>query len=323
MHSPIRLLNEAGVTFHAPATASEISAAEAQIGQPLPDDLRNLYLDHNGEEGSEEPVLMARLQSLEELIEACRESDEFWEDECPFFRHRFLPMWADGGGNYFVVFVQGEERGLIGRINHDWPYFIEPHYRDVNGLYAALLDAYRRDDFDLMRDYTGDSGMGQRERQVFDAHLAAYDPALDAPLREYHGAFLLTLCPLGRERELLHLLHDDRLTVLTGNLLSRRKCQWALPALTDAVREHAPNSSIAFNLLNAITDLDAPNTGEALVKLARDFPVTLSAHYLAEALQRCGFRVERPQNAQGRFVQARISVETEPDGWLVLAWADR
>ncbi|GAA0515055.1 hypothetical protein GCM10008937_23490 [Deinococcus depolymerans] len=318
MHSPIRLLNEAGVTFHAPATASEISAAEIQIGQPLPDDLRNLYLDHNGEEGSEEPVLMARLQSLEELIEACRVSDEFWEDECPFFRHRFLPVWADGGGNYFVVFVQGEERGLIGRINHDWPYFIEPHYRDANGLYAALLDAYRRDDFDLMRDYTGDSGMGQQERQVFDAHLATYNPALDAPIREYHGAFLLTLCPLGREQELLPLLRDDGLAVFTSRLLVRRKCHWALPALTDAAREHAPNSSIVFNLLNAITDLDAPNTGEALVKLARDFPVTLSVHYLIEALQRHGFRVERPQNAQ----QARIRVETEPDGWLVLAWAD-
>lgn len=322
MHSPIRLLNEAGVTFHAPATASEIREAEAQIGQSLPDDLRNLYLDHNGEDGSEEPVLMARLQSLKELIEACRESDEFWEEECAFFRHRFLPVWADGGGNFFVAFVQGEEKGLIGRINHDWPYFIEPHYRDVNGLYAALLDAYRRDDFDLTRDYASDSGLGEREEQVFDAHLSAYAPALDAPVREYHGAFLLTLCPLGREQELLPLLHDDRLVVFTGRLLARRQCHWALPALTEAVREHASESSITFNLLNAITDLDAPDTSEALVNLARAYPVTWSAHYLAEALQRCGFMVERPQNAQGQFVQARIRVEAEPDGWLVVAWAD-
>ncbi|OOV13847.1 hypothetical protein BXU09_03190 [Deinococcus sp. LM3] len=323
MHSPIRLLNEAGVTFFPAVTLTQIQVVEDRFGFSLPDEIRSLYLDHDGEQESMDPVLVERLQSLAELMSTLDEMDEFLLEEAPALRGLFMPLWSDDGSNFFVFFLHGAERGMIGWTNHEEPYFIAPHYRDMAGLYAALVSAYNRNGFELKREYTGDSLIGEREERVFDAHLAAYDPALDAPLREYHGAFLLTLCPLGREQELLPLLRDDGLAVFTSRLLVRRKCHWALPALTDAVREHASNSSISFNLLNAITDLDAPNTGEALVNLARDYPVTLSAHYLAEALQRCGFRVERPQNAQGRFVQARISVETEPDGWLVLAWADR
>ena len=209
---------------------------------------------------------------------------------------------------------------MIGWTHHENPGFMAPHYRDVAGLYATLLDAYQRNNFDLVREYTRDAGIGDRETQVFDVHLAAYFLTLDAPGRNYHGAFLLTLCPPGRERDLLPLLHDRDLAVLTGALLARRNCQWSLEALTEAAREHALDATRSYNLLGAITTLDAPGTEEALLRLARGYPVTLSAAYLADALERRGFVQERPRNVQNRCDHARIKGNAEPGGWLILPW---
>lgn len=64
-----------------------------------------------------------------------------------------------------------------------------------------------------MREFTGDTGIGGRETQVFEAHLTGYAPTLDDPLRHYHGAFFLTLSPLDRKGSLLPLLIDHELTV--------------------------------------------------------------------------------------------------------------
>ncbi|WP_237427237.1 SMI1/KNR4 family protein, partial [Deinococcus xianganensis] len=68
MHSPIRLLNEAGVTFFPAATLTQIQVVEDRLGFSLPDEIRSLYLDHDGEQESMDPVLVARLQSLAELL---------------------------------------------------------------------------------------------------------------------------------------------------------------------------------------------------------------------------------------------------------------
>lgn len=78
-------------------------------------------------------------------------------------------------------------------------------------------------------------------------------------VRDDHGAFLLTLCPPGRERDLLPLLHHRDLMALTGVLLllARRNGQWALDALTDAIREHALDSTLSSALISAIIPLDA------------------------------------------------------------------
>lgn len=320
MTVPGRALQDAGVTFHPPATPEALQALEDRLGFPLPEELQALYLDRNGEQESWEPVLLARLQNLDELNATLDEMDEYLLAEAPALRGLFVPLWTDDNGNYFVYFLHGAERGMIGWTHHEAPCFIAPHYRDMTGLYLALLEAYQQGAFDLVQAFTGDAEIGERETQVFEAHLAAYAPTLDAPLRQYHGALLLTLCPPGREGDLLPLLHDRELAVLTSALLARRNCQWALKALTDAVREHALETTLSYNLLGAITTLDAPGTDEALLGLARGYPVTLSAAYLADALERRGFVQERPRNAQNRFDHARIKVDAEPGGWLLLPW---
>lgn len=40
MHSPIQLLNEAGVTFFPPATMAQIQVVEDRLGIPVPDEIR-------------------------------------------------------------------------------------------------------------------------------------------------------------------------------------------------------------------------------------------------------------------------------------------
>lgn len=209
---------------------------------------------------------------------------------------------------------------MIGWSHHEDPTFIEPHYRDVASLYAALLEAYQQHSFDLARDYLSDIS-GDREAQVFAEHLAAFDLTLDEPLRKYHGAFLLSLCPVGREAELLPLLHDQELALLAGNLLASRGCHWALEALIAAVREHSQDLTVSSNLLQAITKLDAPGTDDALIALARGYPVTLSASSLATALERRGFPQQRPRNAQNQYDHSLVKLDSEPGGWLVLRWA--
>lgn len=319
MTVPSRELRDAGVTFFPPASGADLQRLEQRLGEPLPAEIRALYLDHDGEKESVEPTLVARLQQVDELLGTLDLLDEWFDEQAPELRREFLPLWTDDNSNFFVFFLRGAARGMIGEANHEEPFKFPPRYRNLTSLYAALLGSYKRDATDLAGDYP-DEVSGEREQAVFEEHLAAYRPTLSEPLRQYHGTFLLTLCPPGREGDVLPLLLEPELAVEAGRLLTRRRCAWALEALVSAVRVQASDITVAYNLLQAITDLGAPGTDEALIALARDFPATLSASYLADALERRGFTQERVQNAEGLFVGARVALLREPGGWLNLPW---
>lgn len=92
MTLPGRALHNAGVTFFPPATPEALQALEARLGFPLPEELRALYLDRNGEQESMEPVRVARLQSRCELDDTLEEMDEFLLAEAPALRGRFVPL---------------------------------------------------------------------------------------------------------------------------------------------------------------------------------------------------------------------------------------
>jgi len=322
MTVPGHQLQEAGVTFFPPASEANLQRLAQRLGEPLPAEIQALYLDHDGEDESIEPVLLARLQPVEELLDTLDTHDEWFDEEAPELRRMFLPLWTDDNSNFFVYFLRGAERGMIGESNHEIPFEVAPRYRDLTSLYAALLDGYQRDATKLPQDYPDDKANGEREQSVFNEHLAAYHPTLSEPLRQYHGTFLLTFCPLGREEDLLPLLHERELAANVGRLLTQRRCTWALEALTAAVRLHASNLTVTSDLLQAVTDIDAQGTDEALIALARNFPATRWAFCLADALERRGFTHEGMQNAAGLLVGVRVAVPAEPGGWLNLPWEE-
>lgn len=103
MPIPGRALHDAGVTFFPPATPDQLQTLETRLGTSLPAEISALYLDRNGEEESMEPVLMARLQSLDELSSTLDDMEEFLLGEAPALTGLFLPLWTDDNSNFFVT----------------------------------------------------------------------------------------------------------------------------------------------------------------------------------------------------------------------------
>lgn len=312
MSLPSDALRAAGVLFHPAAAPGDLDALEAHLGIPLPDEVWALYLDHDGEACP--PGLYAHLQDLENLRGTLDELTDLLGQ--PEGEVRFLPLWADADGGHFVYVLQGAARGMIGSLSADDLTYAPPHYRDLGGLYAALLDAFGRDDFDLTRDYDGHRGIGPREATVFDEHLHAYCHAVDNAAREFHAAFVLILCPPGREADLYPLLHDPDVAGPVARLLTGREAPGARDALISAVRGYAHNADLTAQLLDALTTVQAPGTPDALLAVARSYPVTYAARYVADALDRCGVPVQYGSDGVAH-------VQDGPAWFTLSGWAAR
>ena len=66
--------------------------------------------------------------------------------------------------------------------------------------------------------------------------------------------------------------------------------------------------------------MNEPRTHDALLALARSYPATFTAAYVADALERCGFTREDVRNEQGLKVGSRVAVPEELGGGLTLSW---
>lgn len=318
MSVPGQALRDAGVTFFAPAPEADLLRLEHRLGQPLPAEVRALYLDRNGEEESMEPMLRARLQPIPLLYEALDELDEWLYVDVPAFKGLFLPLWTDDNGNYFVYLLTGAEAGMVADLDHERPFKLEPRYRNMESLYAALLDGYLQDDESVPQDYPSASPPTAQELAAYEDHLRAYAQTDHEPTREMHATFLLMLCPAGREQDWLPLLHHREMVIDTARALGERGCVWALEALIETVRRFPADSTLGNNVLEVITQLDAPETDAALIGLARDFPANMTALYVARALERRGYTHERIRGEGKAYVASRVAV---PDGWIELPWA--
>ncbi len=265
-----------------------------------------------------EPMLRARLQPILLLYEALDELDEWLYKEVPAFEGRFLPLWTDDNGNYFVYLLRGAEAGMVADLDHERPYNLEPRYRNMESLYAALLEGYLQDDEAVPQDYRSLNTPTAQELAVYEDHLRAYSETENGPMREMHAAFLLMLCPVDRERDWLPLLHQRELVIDTARALSERGCGWALEALIETVRRFPDDSTLGLNVLETIAQLDAPETDAALIRLAQGFPATMTALYVARALERRGYAHERIRGEGKAFVASRVAV---PGGWIDLPWS--
>ncbi|MEI5892201.1 SMI1/KNR4 family protein [Bacillus cereus] len=118
--------------LNAPATIEEIQYAESEMGISFPDELRNLYLAHNGEVKSG-PGLFFGLPflSLDEVLDEWRvwksiEDDAFFNfdafsipTECikeSYVNRNWIPISKDYGGNNIGIDVDPGEKGKVGQV---------------------------------------------------------------------------------------------------------------------------------------------------------------------------------------------------------------
>ncbi|WP_448163290.1 SMI1/KNR4 family protein [Bacillus mobilis] len=118
--------------LNAPATIEEIQDAENEMGIAFPDELRNLYLAHNGEDKSG-PGLFFGLPflSLNQVLDEWRiwkriEEDDFLNfdafsipTECikeRYVNHNWIPISKDYGGNNIGIDVDPDEKGEVGQV---------------------------------------------------------------------------------------------------------------------------------------------------------------------------------------------------------------
>ncbi|MEV6520687.1 SMI1/KNR4 family protein [Longispora sp. NPDC051575] len=127
-HAPIT-----ATSLRPPATVEQLDRAERELGHPLPDELRQLYLWHDGTVGLAgssapfdiEPSLY--FQPLDEALAARQWLNDLYatinQDDYITWRAHWLPIAADDCGAYVVVETQGPHTGrVIYRSDEDGPH---------------------------------------------------------------------------------------------------------------------------------------------------------------------------------------------------------
>ncbi|EPC8421264.1 SMI1/KNR4 family protein [Bacillus wiedmannii] len=128
----VELTNYFQPFLNAPATIEEIQYVESEMGIAFPDELRNLYLAHNGEDKSG-PGLFFGLPflSLDEVLDEWRiwkriEEDDFFNFDAfsipteyikeRYVNHNWIPISKDYGGNNLGIDVDPDEKGKVGQV---------------------------------------------------------------------------------------------------------------------------------------------------------------------------------------------------------------
>jgi internalin A len=119
-------------SLQGPASEAEIARVESMLGIQLPQELRELYLLHNGEDRMGPGLFFGlRFLSLEELAaewqvwadleEEYGEEDNHYSVPLGWIKERYinrgwLPISEDGGGNHLGIDMAPAEQGIAGQV---------------------------------------------------------------------------------------------------------------------------------------------------------------------------------------------------------------
>lgn len=121
------------------ATDQDFAHVEDALGVQIPDQLKAFYRIHNGQEEQTETTCFLRnltLLPIHEIIEQWtflqKEFDpDDWEVDAqqevkPFaWNSKWIPIAANGGGDYLCIDTDPTEEGTVGQVLyfwHDWEY---------------------------------------------------------------------------------------------------------------------------------------------------------------------------------------------------------
>lgn len=169
------LAAHAPATFAAlgpPASASAIDEAESILGLPFPAALRESLLRHDGCGYHElfapfwQPLSVAGIVSSWRLrveihgddMELADEDEDFGTDEAygPWWHSRWIPVAADGGGDYLVIDQRpGRLRGRLGDACHEDVCRFGAHsmWQSLPALFTATATLLESGDKDVPRRY--------------------------------------------------------------------------------------------------------------------------------------------------------------------------
>ncbi|MEV5237934.1 SMI1/KNR4 family protein [Streptomyces cinnamoneus] len=108
-----------------PASQQSIEEAEARLGCPLPGDLRESLLCHDGDTSLVGVLPCQRLYSVEEIIETREMRMEIWEAddpdqaETPWWGRNWVPFAGSDGDEHFVEAGPGLWHNHLGDAVHD------------------------------------------------------------------------------------------------------------------------------------------------------------------------------------------------------------
>ena len=119
-HAPASLAG-----LRSPATSEAIARTESLIGMPLPDDLRESLMCHNGEDHFGSALPCGQLFPVEEIVVANHRRLENWDrdepemEEIPWWGDGWVPFAGDGVSPYFIASHPGMWHGHLGFAPHD------------------------------------------------------------------------------------------------------------------------------------------------------------------------------------------------------------
>ncbi|HCU53876.1 MAG TPA: hypothetical protein DIC36_06220 [Gammaproteobacteria bacterium] len=114
--------------FNPPATAAELDAAERALGVKFPEDFRQLYLWHNGDQGNQFLFGEFRISSLAELLELNRSNRESMEptwqqvtDASGVFKNciansKWIQFGDNGGNTILFLDMDPGQQGTPGQL---------------------------------------------------------------------------------------------------------------------------------------------------------------------------------------------------------------
>lgn len=261
-------LERFGAAFHPPASEAQLKELAKSLDCALPQDLRALYLHHNGM--SERGDLPFRLMTTKEVAKTYRKfrGEEFVSEAIRFF-------WTDDESNYAALYVSGPAAGRVCVFDHEEADF-SPLFRSLGSFYQALIEAAARgqDAYEMLETPGGQEPEGTPEEQAADLALAGLFFALhaaevDPDIRQRHAFAGMQLLPKSESHRLLEWLRAEDMWVQERacTLLGRRGYTAAIPALAEVARSGKHNGRVAALL--ALRDFGAA-AGQEVAQLRKE-----------------------------------------------------
>jgi hypothetical protein len=262
-----------------PATEPDVQALERAMGCPLPDDVRQLYADHDG--SNDRPTTSVgwcplRLLPIREAIETNRELADALRDEPK--AGDILWLCTDDNSNYAGVFLDGPLAGFVTVLNHEEPE-LTPAFRSIGSFVAR---AFRAGDQGAEREVVDIPGIDRElptsapapgsevaDRALAQEFLVRYRAAVDDRSRLAWACSFLCVLPFPDTDLAVELLREPDMWIpeRAVNLLELRR--HAAPAeLERLAREGAANGYGAA--IRALVRLATPEARAALARLGAD-----------------------------------------------------
>jgi hypothetical protein len=210
MTARLQQLRQLPLSFNPPVTEEEITEAEQSLGVTLPNDLKQLYRDHNGFEAEYSAGTRFYLMSLSEALEEKQYLQTHWYSEegqegGDQLLQNLLPI-ARSDCDYMGIYLAGSMAGRLGFIWHETS-FIQPLFRNLPNFLADLVrEATTKSN---IFDYPAIQALPEwdiEDYNLFHFCLEQYEKSTLPLHREYYSHNAAYLCPLSRREELRPLL---------------------------------------------------------------------------------------------------------------------